>query len=201
CDFEPGSTIAYPWRSCMLRRMFLSHRPLSIYLLTSFAISLAVGGCKSEETKEAAPEAAKADAGSTETKTPTEPENKAVEAPKPTEQATAPVEDPPKLAASIDDLFHLIADGEDGSYIMVRDPQAFVTYADEIFRFYERPLKELASASAANASINRDVSDFEKKFGEGKRQYEEAATKLKESGIDLSQGIVLTSPNKEWGDG
>ncbi len=122
--------------------------------------------------------------------------------PEPAPIVAAPIPDEalpvlPEKVDPVDDLFHFVPGGEEGMYVIIRDPTTLLGYVDQGFKTFEKPFAALAAAAADGPDELKDAAEAHKEFSEGKTKYEQAADKIKNSGIDFSHGFVLASPDGE----
>ncbi len=120
--------------------------------------------------------------------------------PEPAPIIAAPIPDEelpalPEKVDPVDDLFHFVPGGEEGMYVIIRDPTTLLGYVDQGFKTFEKPFAALAAAAADGPDEIKGAADAQKEFAEGKSKYEQAAGKIKDSGIDFSHGFVLASPD------
>ena len=90
----------------------------------------------------------------------------------------------PAAAATVDSLLALVqADSSEG-YMIFRQPDGLLDLGDEIVKFYDGPVVALGAAlGAAELATN---------FAKVKTGLVDVRSKLKDSGVDLSRGLVVT---------
>ncbi len=117
------------------------------------------------------------------------------EPPKIAEKPIAEVELPalPEKADRVDDLFHFVPGGEDGLYVIVRDPMAFMAYAEQSLKFSDKPLEKLAAAAASNPNMGGEVAEAKAGLAKVKTGYDAVSQKIKDSGIDMTHGFIMVS--------
>ncbi len=90
----------------------------------------------------------------------------------------------PAAAATVDSLLALVqADSSEG-YMIFRQPEGLLDLGDEIVKFYDGPVVALGAALGAQ--------DLATNFAKVKTGLVDVRSKLKDSGVDLSRGLVVT---------
>jgi len=163
----------------MLRAMSLPPRVVSRTLTLSCALlaSSAPLGCQQiqELTGGTKPDAAK-----TETPVATPGADTKVA---PVVAVTPPTMVPP-TAVTVDSLLAMVHAEPGFSYAIFRNPEGLLDLGDEAMKFYDGPVQALSTTIGAPAmSLG---------FATAKTGLVEARSKLKDAGIDLSRGVVMT---------
>ncbi len=90
----------------------------------------------------------------------------------------------PAAAATVDSLLALVQADSSQSYMIFRHPEGLLDLGDEIVKFYDGPVVALGAAlGAAELATN---------FAKVKTGLVDVRSKLKDSGVDLSRGLVVT---------
>ncbi len=90
----------------------------------------------------------------------------------------------PVAAATLDSLLGLVQADSSGSYMVFRNPEGMLDLGDEVVKFYDAPVQALGAVLGAQ--------DVATNFAKAKTGLVDARIKLKDSGVDLSRGVVVT---------
>jgi len=90
----------------------------------------------------------------------------------------------PAAAATVDSLLALVQVDSSESYMIFRQPEGLLDLGDEVVKFYNEPVVALGVALGAQ--------DLAANFAKVKTGLLDVRVKLKDSGVDLSRGLVVT---------
>ncbi len=164
----------------MLRRMPLPPRVVSRTLTLSCALLASAAPLACQQIQEWTGSGTKPDPKTATPVTTPTPDTKVVA---PVVAVTPPTLVPP-TAATVDSLLAMVHADPGLNYMILRHPEGLLDLGDEAVKFYDGPIQSLAAALGSQ--------EMGAGLGTVKTGLVDARTKLKDSGVDLGRGVVVT---------